>query len=139
MRRILLITIGISSFLWADFSRNDSIGIVTDSSTRLQWQDNQTVSKTWREAINYCETLTLGGYSDWRLPNFNELYSIVDKTKSDSAIDTTFQNVLSDQYWSSSTVVSGKGYAWDVDFTYGYTYWAAKSKSYYVRCVRSGQ
>ena len=36
----------------------------------------------WREALKYAETLELGGYDDWRLPNAKELQSIVDYTRS---------------------------------------------------------
>ncbi len=33
---------------------------------------------TWEEALAYCEGLTLGDHSDWRLPTIKELNSIVD-------------------------------------------------------------
>jgi hypothetical protein len=58
---------------------------VTDLSTGLMWQklevtdDNGNARKmVWEEALAYCERLELAGYDDWRLPNSNELQSIVD-------------------------------------------------------------
>ena len=145
MKKILLITIGLSISLLAGttrFSRDDTTQIVTDSKTGLQWQDNEeanTVTKTWIEAINYCENLTLGSHDDWRLPNFNELDSLADKSKSNPAISLVFQNVVSDYCWSSTTVVSDEDYAWGVDFDRGNDFWDDKSNSHYVRCVRAGQ
>jgi len=144
MRRIPLSMIALSAMTMADFSRS-SDGIVTDNTTTLQWQDdysdnNGSVKETkWEDAIDYCEALTLGGYDDWRLPNFNELYSITDHTKSNPAIDTTFQDVVSDYYWSSTTVVGLEDYAWGVGFSYGDDSGFYKSSNNDVRCVRDGQ
>jgi len=132
--------IGLSVSLWADFSKDNITNIVTDNTTGLQWQDNATpVTMTWTAAINYCEALTLGGQSDWRLPNFNELYFLADRSKSNPAIDSTFQNVVSNDYWSSITVVGNENYAWLVDFNGGGDNLYRKSDSYYARCVRDGQ
>ncbi len=119
--------------------------IVTDSTTGLQWQDNWSASAgtgTWTEAINYCEnTLELGGHNDWRLPNQNELLSIVDYSRSVIAIDiSVFVNVRLDKYWSSTTYDSIPSEAWRVDFRSGYTSSNNKSDdSHYTRCVRGGQ
>ena len=143
MRRIPLSMIALSAMTMADFSRS-SDGIVTDNTTKLQWQDDYSdnggsvKSALWEDAIDYCEALTLGGYDDWRLPNFNELYSIVDYTKHNPAIDTTFQAVVSDTYWSSTSIVSNEDGAWGISFYGGHdSYWNNKfNSSYYVRCVR---
>ena len=139
MKKIILITIGLSVSIWANFTRDNNTKIVTDNSTKLQWQDNESVSKKWTDAIDYCEALTLGGYNDWRLPNQNELRSIADRSKSNPAIDNAFKNVVSPYYWSSSTVVGNEDGAWGVAFSYGGDYWDRKSYEGYVRCVRDGQ
>ena len=139
MRKILLIMIGLSLFAQADFTRDNSTQVVTDNSTGLQWQDDVNVTKTWIEAIDYCETLTLATHTDWRLPNFNELYFIADRLKRNPAIDSTFQNVVSSRYWSSTTVVGYEDNAWFVNFNDGGDFWRTKSYSNYVRCVRVGQ
>jgi hypothetical protein len=60
---------------------DNSDGTVTDTSTGLMWQQaTASGTYTWEQALTYCENLTLpaGGYSDWRMPNRNELQSIVD-------------------------------------------------------------
>jgi hypothetical protein len=130
--------LGLSIGLLAGFSRSGDI--VTDSSTRLQWQDNTTPdTMTWQEAIDYCEDLVLDGYRDWRLANIRELKSIVDLTKSDPAIDAVFEHTVSHFYWSSTTYASNSVNVWSVYFNYGYQYYIAKSNDDYVRCVRAGQ
>ena len=140
MKQILLITIGLSISLFADFTRDDTTKIVTDNETGLQWQDNETASiMIWQDAINYCENLTLGDYNDWRLPNINELTSIVDDTKVNPSLSPVFKFFASYGYWSSTTRAGSSGYAWIVSFYYGYQYYYNKNYSSYVRCVRAGQ
>ena len=113
--------------------------IVADNNTGLQWQDNVNTNKNWTDAIAYCEALSLGGHTDWRLPNFNELYYIADRSKSNPAMNSTFQNVVSSLYWSSTTVVGYENNAWNVNFNNGNDNWNNKSNSNYVRCVRDGE
>lgn len=83
---------------------------VLDVVTGLQWQDDGdvgVVKKTWSRrnlilgtndydygsdgdtAVSYCESLSLAGYNDWRLPNSKELMSIVDYGKRPT-IDTKY-------------------------------------------------
>ena len=144
MRRILLIMIGASLLLQAGFSR-DSSGVVADSATGLAWQDDygdnagEIKSATWQDALVYCQELSLGGKSDWRLPNKNELFSIVDMSRYSSAISSVFTNVTSNGYWSSTSDASDSSYAWIVFFNDGYVDWNSKSNEYSVRCVRGGQ
>ena len=131
--------IGLSISLFADFSRNSNTQIVIDNETGLQWQDNESVTKTWQNAINYCEDLTLGSHNDWRLPNRNELDSLVDDSKFNPSMSPVFESFASYDYWSSTTTASNSNYAWYVAFNYGYQHYGYKLSNYYVRCVRAGQ
>ena len=140
MKKILLITIGVSALLFADFVKNGDI--VTDTTTGLQWQDNtdsKNTTKTWSEAISYCENLTLGSHNDWRLPNINELKSIVDRSKFNPVIVDGFTNVRSDGYWSSTTHENYSSDAWLVRFDDGNVDNYSKVRNYDVRCVRAEQ
>lgn len=137
----LLLFVSIAS---GDFIRDDSKEVVLDASTNLLWQDNndsKTLTKTWNEAITYCEGLELGGYSDWRLPNLNELYSLLDSSKYNPALSSVFANVVSYyDYWSSTSRAGNSYSAWTVTFSNGSVfYYNPKTTSYYVRCVRAGQ
>ena len=147
MKTILLILIGVSSLMASNFTRNVG-GVVTDSRTNLEWQDdssdnsNSLKQAKWQNAIDYCENLNLDGKSDWRLPNLNELTSLVDDRRTSPAIDTIFQNTNPDfywSYWSSTTSPDDKNDAWIVDFMYGRQDGNNKDDSNPVRCVREGQ
>lgn len=137
---LMMINMCVFATAYADFTRNATTGIVTDSRTGLMWQDDAVSSAmTWSEAITYCEDKVLGGYSDWRLPNQRELLSIADRSRYNPAISSVFINTASHNYWSSTTYVYDAVYAWNVIFNDGYTYAFNKSNNYYARCVRSGQ
>jgi hypothetical protein len=56
--------------------------IVTDTNTGLIWQKDYAV-KRWQEALYYCENLKYATYSDWRLPNKNELISLINYVELD--------------------------------------------------------
>ncbi|MBZ0271357.1 DUF1566 domain-containing protein [bacterium] len=47
-----------------------------DPTTGLTWETNRNVGN-WLKAGSYCDNLELGGYSDWRLPNIDELRSLI--------------------------------------------------------------
>ena len=147
MKAILLIMIGLSSLSMAEetprFTKAD--GVVTDSKTTLEWQDDYSdngdsvKSANWTDAIDYCETLSLNSQTDWRLPNKKELLSIVNYDTYNPSINSVFQKNTSNDYWSSTTDASYTNYAWYVNFSYGYTYGNAKSGYNSVRCVRAGE
>ncbi|MBW8011428.1 MAG: DUF1566 domain-containing protein [Chloroflexi bacterium] len=54
-------------------------GTVSDLNTGLMWQQAHNSERLrYYDAVNVCSSLSLGGYSDWRLPSIDELYSIID-------------------------------------------------------------
>jgi len=123
-----------------NYSRSGEI--VTDHVTRLMWQDNEeakTVKKNWEDAIRYCSELSLGSYNDWRLPSIRELKSIRNLGKKDPAIDSHFENVTSNVYWSSITHVWESSGSLVVNFYQGTMDVLGKSYEFRVRCVRGGQ
>ncbi len=140
MKKSILGILVLCGVLSATCTRSSSETVYCDKS-KLMWQDDEsvkTISKTWTKAIEHCESLNFAGYSDWRLPNKNELLSIVDRSKYDPAINSAFKNTTSYYYWSSTTFASDTSRALDVGFDYGDTDGNNKSYSYSVRCVRDG-
>jgi hypothetical protein len=105
----------------------------------LMWEDtivSKQIKLTWQEAIDYCEASTLGGYNDWRLPNYNELYYLSDRSKNTPAISDVFENIIENHYITSTTYKGNTSEVWNINFNYGINSFGAKSTAIYVRCVR---
>ena len=72
-------------------------GTVTDNVTGLVWtQDLSSYSMPWSDASIYCESLTTGGFSDWRLPTVKELWSIRDFSQGMPWVDTDYFYLVGD-------------------------------------------
>jgi len=92
------------------YTQCSSDEVVVDNNTALMWQASSDTDGTdgltrndqlsQSDAVAYCETLTYGSYSDWRLPSTKELVSIylmsgedlsakTGATSNGTAVDTT--------------------------------------------------
>jgi ankyrin repeat protein len=61
----------------------DSSLMWSDPQTGLTWpKKDEGSSVNWQDAANYCQGLRLGGFSDWRMPNIDELTTIFDRSLS---------------------------------------------------------
>lgn len=117
-------------------------GTITDLNTGLMWQQDPGEKITWEAAIENAETLTLGGYDDWRVPTITELYSLMDfngvtgvsVAMSVPYINTDYfifqygneaagERIIDAQFWSStryvSTTMGGAPTAFGVNFADG--------------------
>lgn len=109
--------------------------VVTDNTTGLLWTKEYLsysgISLTWKMALDHCANLNYAGYSDWRLPNINELNTLIDYSKHDPA--SSFPGVPSYFFWSSTSSFEN---LWSTDSYSGITSWGGKSGNSYARCVR---
>ena len=116
-----------------------------DKGTGLIWQvDVDKKEYNWYVAKSYCRDLTLGGYSNWKLPTKDELKTIMTKrsyinSKSyggETYIKKPLLESLSMYYpdFCNSTSKSSS-LAWDLNFNNGYDFCSDKSDKIYVRCV----
>ena len=88
-------------------------GTVTDTNTTLMWQQTDGGEMTIENAIIYSDTLTLGGYTNWRLPNCHELFSILNHDKANPAIDTNyFTHTLAEYWWSNQRQANDSTKVW---------------------------
>jgi len=72
-------------------------GTVTDNVTGLTWaQDLSKASMVWEDAADYCNSLKLGGYDDWRLPSIKELWSLRDFSQGWPWLDTDYFHLVGD-------------------------------------------
>ena len=119
------------------------VDCVTDNLTGLMWvKAPSTTPAIWSAALTSANDLTLCGFSDWRLPNINELESLVN---SEVTFPTTFlstqgfSGVQASNYWSSSNYAVSANYAWIVGMDGGDVGFGVKYNNYYVWPVRAGQ
>ena len=114
--------------------------VVVDNNTDLMWQQTiPTSTYTWDNAVSYCNKLTYAGYSDWRLPTPHELLTIVDNSKYDPAINTTyFPSTPSQNFWGYAgfTSYSGTYMRYEVNFENGNPHYTNAENTFFVRCVR---
>ncbi len=123
----------------ADFAGAPSASgvTVTDPRTGLVWQQaDDGMGKSWLAALSYCENLSLGGFSDWRLPSVKELDTIIDET----ATMWPFQFkafALVGSLWSSTPEPFKGDFVWmlDVINNAGPVLFAPSEKAN-ARCVR---
>jgi hypothetical protein len=125
------------------FSVITGAACVTDNLTGLMWVSTPSVTAaTWTAALTSANDLTLCGFTDWRLPNVNEIESLVN---SEVASQATFLNtqgftgVQANYYWSSSTYGGNVTAAWIISMNTGSVESTVKANSYYVWPVRAGQ
>jgi len=90
------------------------------------------------DALAQANANSLGGYTDWRIPNYLELPTIVDLGNVDPCIDTTvFPSTPGNYHWTSSTRPDGTTHAFYVDFSNGLVSSSGKqTRKYYGRFVR---
>ena len=107
---------------------------------------NNNITITWVDALVSADVLNLCGFSDWRLPNINELESLVNAGEAANQATVAaflnaqgFDGVQADTYWSSSSLAGGAGSAWRVDMWDGVLNTGPKSAKHYVWPVRAGQ
>jgi len=132
-------------------------GTVTDSTTGLMWQQaTPDGDKSFKQALNYCKNLNLGGHEDWRLPSFYELLSLVDFASQKPSINKIyFPDTPLTSYWSSTICEKPPFYfsqtlaVWVLYFIYGGSHLAPHTgalrfgdyilRDDVVRAVRGGQ
>ena len=122
-----------------NYDRDNSKEIVIDYVTNLEWQDNKNlknIRRNWSDAKDYCDKLDFGGFTDWRLPTREELYSIIDFSRANSAYSSIFTNSSSDYYWTSTTYLKDNDKAWIVYFYNGMLSLEDKNNPLNIRCVR---
>ncbi|MBI5632222.1 MAG: DUF1566 domain-containing protein [Nitrospirae bacterium] len=131
---------------------------VTDELTGLIWSKNANIggARTWTTALDWVAALNSGaglcGQTDWRLPNINELRSLVHSGYNEETCGGVpcqymstwlnskgFSNVQSNYYWSSTTGADYTSKAWYVYMDSGYVYYSNESNNYYAWPVRGGQ
>ena len=139
---------GLQKNITPNFTDNGDFTI-KDNITGLTWQkcsrglnNDSTCSGTatasdFVTGISYCNSLGLAGKT-WRLPNVNELFSIVDvSVGTQPPINTTFfpGTPAGANYWTSTTLQGTPTSAWLVSFNSGIIIDSGKVGANLIRCV----
>ena len=127
-------------------------GTVTDTATGLMWAqcaeglsgsactDGGAANFTWEEALIRARDSGLAGYTDWRLPNLKELFSLVEERCVNPAINlAVFPNTPASYFWSASPNGNASNNAWNVDCINGNANNNNRDNNHHVRLVRSGK
>ena len=117
------------------------LGRVLDNRTGLVWEQSPgPTTRNHASSLAHCDGLSLAGQDDWRLPERDELASLVDLDNPGGTPDLPpghpFINVQSSPYWSATSVDAAPARAWVVDFFDGRVTSADKAFSFCVWCVR---
>ncbi|MFC1452105.1 DUF1566 domain-containing protein [Verrucomicrobiota bacterium] len=120
--------------------QNNGDGTITDLNTGLMWEQTpSSIGYSWQEASDYCDNLVLGGYDDWRMPNVKELQSIVDYSRSPTAIDPANVGPAIDPMFRCTAITNEAGNA---DYPYCWTGTSARFEAgepfYYAWYVAFG-
>jgi hypothetical protein len=122
----------------ADFRENGN-GTVSDRATGKMWQQGEGGFMSWRDAVIYCDKLSLGGHDDWRLPTIDELRTLLIKDRGYPKIDTRFFRDFPATYvtyWSVTEMQEDRSVAKALVFTFGAEANHTKAGQHRVRCVR---
>lgn len=126
-------------------------GTVTDELTELVWLKNANAFgwRTWQQALDDCNGLCSGaveGLSDrsrkgeWRLPNINEIESLVDYGRFGPCLpdgwQQVFENVQPSSYWTSTSVAAAPTEAMFIILGVGPSIFESKEHPFYVWPVR---
>jgi len=138
--KYLILFLIFASLLDAQIYRKSS-NTVVDTKAKLMWVDNISVikiQKTHEEAISYCGELSLGGYSNWRIPKIEEFELIVNKKNHKNYINRAFKYNVPDGYWAERSHWRTLWFYADyMHFISGTAYFDSRHKNKYVRCIRN--
>jgi len=110
---------------------------VTDLRTNLRWENVEEAQVgTYPEGENYCESLGLAGFSDWRIPDHDELMGIADYGRSQNIINGVFA-CEEGNYWTVTPHGGDAGHYMTVGFFVGDNSAYDAEQKFLVRCVRN--
>jgi len=113
-------------------------GLISDAWSGFVWQSQYTSdSLSWENALTYADTCSMGGFTDWRLPNIKEMQSLVDVSRNNPAMAVGFfTNQGAQKYWTSTSLPNAPLKAWIFDSQWGITTYDWKTLKHRVLLVR---
>ena len=128
--------------------KDNGDGTISDSRSGLMWQQAENGEQmNYEDAVAFCESLTLAGHIDWRLPTKEELVALAQV--GDEPLRAFFPGIQQERYWAFTRrselawAESPDRIAYTVDFdpdsgNYCHPTTYFHSYEYFVRAVRAG-
>ena len=132
----------------SDFTPLKGGAVVRHEPTGLEWRrcpegmdwsggecSGTALGRTWQGALEHADE-----EDGWRLPDINELRSIVERCRVSPAINQqVFPDTPASDFWSASPYAGYSASAWYVNFNLGNDGWGNKGRGSRLRLVRGGQ
>ncbi|TQE98083.1 MAG: DUF1566 domain-containing protein [Spiribacter salinus] len=132
----------------SEFTPLEGGAVVRHERTGLEWRrcpegmdwtgsgcSGTALTRTWQGALQYADDV-----DGWRLPDINELRSIVERCRRSPSINQqVFPDTSPSAFWSASPSAGLSARAWNAYFNGGYDGRRSRSSSSRVRLVRGGQ
>lgn len=119
---------------------NESKNTLKDTKRNFLWQDDKsttTEKMNFQDASKYCKNLKVDDITDWELPGFLELFSIVDPKSYNPTLSKKFKNFVNDNYWSGKKFGHGTSTeAIVINFKSGAFNRELMVDEFYVRCYK---
>lgn len=134
----------------SQFSVIETGGVVKDNTKALMWMrcslgqiwtgsscEGEASEMNWTTAVTLASQTSFAAFNDWRLPNKNELNSLIETACTQpSTNQNIFPGTVSNGYWTSSPYDDDRKHIWTIYFDNGNVFPSAASNTATVRLVR---
>ncbi|MCL1127297.1 Lcl C-terminal domain-containing protein [Shewanella surugensis] len=133
-----------------DYYIDNQYGSSTHLRTQLEWMrcpvgmnwtpegcEGEASRFTWQAALVYAADVVFNDKMDWRVPNKNELQSIVNYYCNEPAVnDNVFMDIPLSDYWTSTHTVADHDNVWSVNLAIGTVNTSPKNRELFFLLVR---
>jgi hypothetical protein len=126
------------------FTDNEN-NTITDNITGIMWQKISKGDNSFDQAVEYCKTLNLAGYENWRLPDIDELYNLINLDRPPINSKYFLNEKEANTHYSSTTLAGDDSRVWGINRGGGIGAYpksepssvsAERRRTFNTRCVR---
>jgi len=117
----------------SEFQEETCSDVVKDGYYGLKWLRLNILAQSWEDALEACESSTDENHSFWRLPNINELQTILNDR--DSVPASTMPGIGMGTIWSATTDPLNNAGAYVIDTSDGSVSSVSKGSEMIVYCI----
>ena len=137
MRTIRMIKIGENGEQLPDDAAQHAAVLLPDHGLMFTARVINSEEQPQTELEEACTKVSCAGFTDWTMPEIEELELVVDRSRYEPAINPAFfPDMPIDWLWSKTPAAWSSYAAWYVDADYGYVYYRHRSSSGFALAVR---